>query len=139
MSSMCFWFKQSSVDFSFQLGFNGSAGFYFQISFEQIELNPNYTAIWKSTATSLVAGSWHHIAGIYNGGTPSLALYLDGQFISGSLSGGAIPSTLGAVASLGHFGVNNAPNSASLVQDVRLYNTILQPWQISEIYRQGAS
>ncbi len=80
---------------------------------------------WKGTVsqTSLVDGKWHHVLGTYDGSV--MKLFIDGVWHSEAQVDVVPADTSG--------GVLVGVSFPGQIDDVRIYNRVLEPWEIAEI------
>jgi glycosidase len=78
------------------------------------------------------AGSWHHLAGTYDGSL--MSLYIDGQLATQQVASGALPITTDPLV------IGNKPNGNlsdafyGMLDDVRIYCGALTSGQIAQLY-----
>jgi hypothetical protein len=103
------------------------------------------TTDWFTATGAVAANVWTHVAVTYNGGAAQTAdnikLYLNGLKASLSFIGGGV-GALNTTNSPINFGTNIL-HSASFfpgqLDDARIYNRALDPWEITVLYQAGLS
>jgi hypothetical protein len=83
--------------------------------------------------TTVVAGAWSHVAGVYDADSKTLHVYLNGQLDDGFLAGSVTGSQRGARAPLrvGRRGDSEEFAFAGSIDDVRIYSLALTAEQIA--------
>ncbi|MEX0735956.1 MAG: LamG-like jellyroll fold domain-containing protein [Bacteroidota bacterium] len=157
------WIKPSSVSTAMtvisediQGAWADGRGFFMDVNGGKARFVIGNAAGWKvaTGATSLQAGVWYHVAGVYDG--TSLIMYLNGQ-VDGSNSVGAVTISYNPITTAGpnpstyYIGINhNANNSApthpddlaypfhGVIDEVRMYNRPLSASEIQQYYNETA-
>jgi len=91
--------------------------------------------IWNSVDDYSHAGSWHHLAAVFDASSLSLDFYVDGEEISMSCSSSGSPSgTITQPAAVGRAGGYNGYFIDGLVDEVLLYNSCLSSNEVHDLY-----
>jgi Concanavalin A-like lectin/glucanases superfamily len=88
--------------------------------------------MFRYGATTLRAGTWYHVAGVYDAATSELHVYLNGQLDDGELLG-TVSSTQQNSSANVHVGGRPGSSSFNLdgrIDDVRIYNRALTQTEI---------
>lgn len=85
--------------------------------------------------------TWHHLVGTWEDGTPTVAIYLDGELLSEIVDnaeggGNDLPTGMNKVTIGGNDREPQGYNGA--IQDVRVYERVLTASEVSSIYRLGS-
>jgi hypothetical protein len=131
-------------------------GFFVDVNGGKARFIVGDAAGWKiaTGATTLQAGVWYHVAGVYDGS--SVKVYLNGQ-LDGSNSVGSITISYTPITSAGpnpstfYFGINHNANNSSptyaadlaypfqgVLDEVRMYNRPLSSTEIQQYYNETA-
>lgn len=141
------WVKLSSSGSTPQRFIETTGGIYGGISFYQsgsVDLligkgSSDYDYI-RSTNTNLRDDAWHHLVAVYNGSTPSAAIYIDGV-ASNDYQRSTMPTTTNSAAGgSAHIGSSNNGSSAfvnGLMDEMAIFNAALSAADITAIYNSG--
>lgn len=85
--------------------------------------------------SSLVANTWYHLVGTYNGSTKLMAFYVNGSLI-GTLTHGGTPWTAGGAFQVGRLRWNGSLGNyfKGNVDDVRVYPRVLSATEVGYLY-----
>lgn len=86
--------------------------------------------------TPLPLNTWHHIACVWTGTT--LSLYVDGALISTTTANNSPLINL-ASYNIGRIRDSNSRYFNGRLDDIRIYNRVLAPWEITQLYYYGAN
>ena len=89
---------------------------------------------WAATATGVTDGSWHHIAGVYDGG--ELALYVDGLLSGTTPTFGAVPAVNTTPIAIGSYLGLGAAFTGQLDQ-LRMYDEALSASEVVDAFTDG--
>ncbi|MBS3072192.1 LamG domain-containing protein [Candidatus Pacearchaeota archaeon] len=96
--------------------------------------NDNY----RVTASSITAGTWNHIAGVYNG--TDIIMYLNGEISQGTLTGTVPSSAFGNPAQLSLGAQINMANLFNgSIDEVTIFNRSLTAGEILALYNNGTN
>ncbi|HYO24314.1 MAG TPA: LamG domain-containing protein [Lacipirellulaceae bacterium] len=97
------------------------------------DLGSTTTSGFTTVATPTKSGSWYHIAAMYDAADESYAVYVNGTLDKSGVSGVALAAQGAAQLSFGtRTGTTN--RFAGGMDDVRIYNRKLSPWEVYQIY-----
>jgi hypothetical protein len=90
----------------------------------------NGTAVLNSntSASAIQNGIWYHLVGTYNG-TDTTSLYVNGVRVDTDTSAG-----FGSLQSVGNFGISQSAFFGGIIDDVRVYNRMLNQNEIDKLY-----
>lgn len=97
----------------------------------------NNTAIERATgATTLVAGTWYHVAGVLSGssGAWTLTIYLNGV-VDGTGTAATASKNAQSGAAIGRLGVGANHLFNGFIKDVKIYNRALSATEVRQIYQ----
>jgi hypothetical protein len=85
--------------------------------------------------SSLVANTWYHLVGTYNGATKVMAFYLNGSVVASMVHGGT-PWTAGGALQVGRLRWNGslADYFKGNIDDVRVYPRVLSATEVGYLY-----
>ena len=144
------WIKPESVtgstlfDIAGKWDYSGSAKESYLLAQYGTELRMYIDAAGNYKTTSglgLAAGTWYHIAGVYNAAAQTVTLYVNAVNKSGSVTG-TIPASIGDDTDRFHIGAEDSQGTAAnffdgLIDEVKVYNSALLPEQIAIDMNQG--
>ncbi len=84
----------------------------------------NVNEVLTPYASRYSAGAWHHVCGMVDSGAQA-SIYVDGALAAG-------PANLGTANNFWNINIGN--NFPGIVDEVRVYNTALNPGQVSDVY-----
>lgn len=126
---------QGSTGFTYSLramqANNGGLGYSFQGPTFQITTASGTYSV--SSSTGLSTGSWHHIAGVYDGS--QIRIYADGVLMNTMPASGALASNSSSLK-IGSAGTANSSYNG-MIDEAQIYNTALTTNQIFAVYTSG--
>ncbi len=112
---------------------------YLEGASQTLNSTPNVT----TNAANLSAGTWYHVAGVYDASAQSVTIYINGQATASTVNG-TIPASLsdgGSAFGIGATGTNRAPLDApysrtynGIIDSVRVYARALNSSDVSQLY-----
>lgn len=97
-----------------------------------IDAAANYVT---TNAINLQTGNWYHIAGVYDAGTSTVTIYVNGKVAAGTISG-TIPASVGSDTGRFHIGAEDSSSSAvnfydGIIDEVNVYSSALTTSQVA--------
>lgn len=89
----------------------------------------------STAAQSTYVGAWHHFVGMNNAITTKTLIYIDG-ILNNTGTGTSLMATSTVAAEIGNHSSNDAFFNGQ-INDVRIYNRAIDPWEVSAIYQAG--
>ena len=114
---------------------NGPEQFYVLVSNDGV-CGPSAINAQRYSATTLSAGQWYHITGVYDAAAQTLHVYLNGVLNDGTLAGtvpAAINNTAGNV-NIATRGSDTNLHFQGTIDDARVYNRALSAAEIWQLY-----
>jgi hypothetical protein len=86
----------------------------------------------NATGSRVLSTSWHHLAGVVDASTMTIALYVDGNLAQGGVATTVLPKDLGATTQnwLGRSQFTADPYLNGAVDDLRIYNRALSAGEV---------
>ncbi len=139
--SGAFWIKRNGlplVDYGHPLSLYTGNGWiiYMWHSNNSIQLNMNPGSQYFNFG-NLSDGVWTHIAWTYNSGTGALNLYMNGGNVLSTTFAGYVPVSVGQYLTIGKANWYDGEYFPGSLDDVRLYDKVLSPAEISDLYGTG--
>ncbi|MDI6777894.1 MAG: DUF2341 domain-containing protein [Patescibacteria group bacterium] len=106
----------------------------------EIRMYIDSLADYKTTSgLGLQAGTWYHVAGVYNATAQTVTLYVNGIDKGGSVTG-TIPSSIADSTGKLYIGDRTDPTNYydGQIDDVRVYNYALTAEQIRQVFNNGS-
>ena len=108
----------------------------------QLRIKCSSGQVWGKTTSTITAGTWHHLAGTFDGGsdyggTKTCAIYLDGVDVTTSTSTGGTPED---IADSGLFigqRQDGSYNFKGYMCDAAVWNKALSAAEVGDIYGNG--
>lgn len=90
----------------------------------------------QTLAPDVLPTGWHHVAVTIDSANSTYTIYLDGQFAAENTSARYTPSDLGKTKNnmLGRSQYSADPYFNGIIDDVRIYNRVLEPEEIAQLY-----
>lgn len=108
-----------------------------QIAFSSsndIRFGQNGGGGWWQTGPTIVADTWYHVVGIYDG--TNARLYVNGNLVSGPTA--RTFASAHGVTVMGRYQTGGGEWMNGQIDDVRIYNYALTPVQIKSVFNQGS-
>jgi hypothetical protein len=88
---------------------------------------------FQAVSTTMKSGSWYHVAALYDMADDSYAVYINGTLDKSGVSTANLTAQSAALLSFGTR-TGTTQRMAGSLDDVRIYNRKLSPWEIYQIY-----
>jgi hypothetical protein len=88
---------------------------------------------FQAVSTTMKSASWYHVAALYDMADDSYAIYINGTLDKSGVSTANLAAQSGALLSFGTR-TGSTQRLAGSLDDVRVYNRKLSPWEIYQIY-----
>ncbi|MGD9162924.1 MAG: hypothetical protein PVG39_31245, partial [Desulfobacteraceae bacterium] len=90
----------------------------------------------QTITSDVLPTGWHHTVVIIDSANSSHTIYLDGEFAAENTSARYTPSNLGKTKDnmLGRSQYSSDPYFNGIIDDVRIYNRVLEPEEIAQLY-----
>jgi hypothetical protein len=88
---------------------------------------------FQAVSTTMKSASWYHVAALYDMADDSYAIYINGTLDKSGVSTANLTAQSGALLSFGTR-TGSTQRLAGSLDDVRVYNRKLSPWEIYQIY-----
>ncbi len=97
------------------------------------------TALFAAESAALNDGIWHHVVGVRDSFNGKVKIYIDGNLADETADNPALNTDNNAPLSFGGWSGGNTHWFAGLIDEARVYNRVLLPNEVQELYNSQAN